>query len=190
MKVEDVPTTAIDEWLPQYQVSARYSILVRATPAQAYAALNQASFSDLTILRVLTRLRGYRLKSEKSAAADGSPTGRRYGSFLQLAAVPPKEVLVGIAGRFWRPDGGIVPNLSPAEFRDFRREGYAKAVWNFTLTSTAEGTRLSTETRVQTFGRAARLKFRAYWLVVGPFSGLIRGAMLREVRRRAEGTHL
>jgi hypothetical protein len=30
------------------------------------------------------------------------------------------------------------------------------------------------------------LKFRAYWLFVGPFSGVIRNAMLREAKRIAE----
>jgi len=94
--------------------------------------------------------------------------------------------VLGITGRFWRRDGGIVRGLTPAEFADFHREGYAKAVWNFSLTAADGGTRLRTETRVQTFGRSATVKFRAYWLVVRPFSGLIRGAMLHEVKRIAE----
>jgi hypothetical protein len=137
------------------------------------------------------RLRGYRLpQPEKSVASQTPATGRRYGSFLELAAVPQQEVQLGIAGRFWRPDGGLVPDLSPAEFQSFCRDGYAKAVWNFALARAACGTELSTETRVQTFGRSARFRFRAYWLVVGPFSRLIRGAMLREIKRIAESTEL
>jgi hypothetical protein len=39
---------------------------------------------------------------------------------------------------------------------------------------------------VLALGNSARRKFRAYWLVVGPFSGLIRKEMLREVKRQAE----
>jgi hypothetical protein len=69
---------------------------------------------------------------------------------------------------------------------DFHREGFAKAVWSFSLAPADGGTRLGTETRVQTFGRSATLKFRTYWLLVGPFSGLMRKAMLREVKRIAE----
>lgn len=176
----------IDEWLPQYQTAARYQIVVRASPEQTYAALAKANFSDLTIVRVLMRLRGYRLKANKLAAPEKPASGRRYGGFLELAEVPQQELLLGIAGRFWRPDGGVVHGLRPAEFRSFCREGYARAVWNFALTPIVEGTQLSTETRVQTFGRSARWKFRAYWLAVGPFSGLIRGAMLREIKYIAE----
>lgn len=174
---------AIDDWLPEYQVSATYSLLVRASAEKTYAALTHASFSDLAIVRGLMSLRGYRLGGGKPETE--APQGVR-GSFLELAAVPPREVVLGIAGRFWRHDGGVVRGLTPAEFADFRREGYAKAVWNFSLTPADDGTNLKTETRVQTFGRSASLKFRAYWLLVGPFSGLIRIAMLREVNRIAE----
>jgi hypothetical protein len=41
---------------------------------------------------------------------------------------------------------------------------------------------------VQTFGRAATVKFRLYWVIVSPFSGFMRTAMLREVKRIAEQT--
>ena len=39
--------------------------------------------------------------------------------------------------------------------------------------------RLSTETRIAAVDRRARRAFRAYWLVVGPFSALIRRQWLR-----------
>ena len=113
--------------------------------------------------------------------------GRRFGSFLELVANP-QEVVLGIVGRFWRPDGGIVRDLTADGFRDFRGMGYAKAVWNFYVSPVDGSSQLSTETRVQTFGRAATVKFRLYWLLVGPFSGLMRRAMLREVKRIAERT--
>jgi len=183
-----VTAARIDEWLPQYQVSARYTIFVRASPEQTYAALAKASFADLPIVRALMRLRGYRLNRDRGTGTEAPETGRQHGSFLELAAVPPQELLLGIAGRFWRPDGGIVRGLSCEAFSAFRRDGYARAVWNFALTPAAGGTQLSTETRVQTFGRSAGWKFRAYWLVVSPFSGLMRKAMLREIKRIAEST--
>lgn len=176
--------TAIDEWLPQYQVSASYSLLVHASDEKTFAALKHANFSDLPIVRGLMRMRGYRIvgsRVPKSKARDGVR-----GSFLDLAEVPKREVVLGIVGRFWRPDGGIVRGLTSAEFADFQRDGYAKAVWNFLLAPVDGGTQLSTETRVQTFGRAATVKFRTYWLFVGPFSGVIRKTMLREAQRIAE----
>lgn len=178
---------AIDEWLPQYQVSSCHSIFVHASDERTYAALRQASFSDLPIVRGLMRLRGYRIGRSGIPETDAQQ-GRR-GSFLELADVSKREVVLGIAGRFWRPDGGIIRGLTPAEFAGFHREGYARAAWNFSLTPADGGTELKTETRVQTFGRAATWKFRAYWFLVNPFSGLIRKAMLREVKRIAERTN-
>lgn len=44
---------------------------------------------------------------------------------------------------------------------------------------------LATETEVEADGRRAALAFRAYWLVVGPFSGLVRRDWLRAAGRRA-----
>jgi hypothetical protein len=177
----------IDEWLPEYQVSSQYSLAVGASAEQTYGALVRAKLVDLPIVRGLMRLRGYRL-SDKAATESQAPEQCRFGSFLKLAMIPQKEVVLGIVGRFWRPDGGIVRGLTPEEFRTFHRDGYARAVWNFSLSPQDGGTRVSTETRVQTFGLSATLKFRLYWLVVGPFSGLIRRTMLREIKRTAEGS--
>jgi len=48
----------------------------------------------------------------------------------------------------------------------------------------AGGARVSTETRVAAVDAEARRAFRRYWLVVGPFSALIRGRWLAAVRKR------
>ena len=176
--------TAIDEWLPQYQVGTSYSILVHASDEKTFAALKHANFSELPIVRILMRLRRHRIG--RGTVPEPEPRDNGRGSFLELAEVPQREVVLGIVGRFWRPDGGVVRGLTPAEFADFHREGYAKAVWSFSLAPADGGTQLTTETRVQTFGRSATLKFRAYWLLVGLFSGVIRKTMLREVKRIAE----
>jgi hypothetical protein len=176
----------IDEWLPEYKVAARYSLVIHASSETTYAALTKAKLADLPIVKGLMRLRGYRASAVEEAAPNQQKQGSTFGAFVQLATIPQKEVLLGIAGRFWRPDGGIVHGLTPEEFRLFRRDGCAKAVWSFSLSPANDGTLLTTETRVQTFGRPAHLKFRLYWLAVGAFSGLMRKAMLREVKRIAE----
>ena len=60
-------------------------------------------------------------------------------------------------------------------------------MWSFTVERESDAVpRLATETRVVAHGISARRKFRAYWLLVGPFSGLIRKEMLRLVKRNAE----
>ena len=63
----------------------------------------------------------------------------------------------------------------------------AVAVMNFLVEphASGRGTRLFTETRVRCLGRSSRRWFRLYWLVIRPFSGLLRRAMLSGIRARA-----
>ena len=176
----------LDELLPSYDVAARYDILVQASPADTAAALGQSDFSQARLTRLLLGLRtlGRRRPDEKS----GTQVERlRWAGFIELANVPKKEIVFGVVGRFWRPDGGVLTGLSAEEMIAFRTEGYAKAVWNFAGIAESERmTRFTTETRIQAFGRSARWKFRAYWVVVAPFSGIIRKEMLALVKRNAE----
>ena len=106
--------------------------------------------------------------------------------FVELARKENEEIVIGVVGRFWQLRSGIILGLSPQEILDFKAEDYSKALWNFHLTSRPpRQTLLLTETRVQTFGPAARRKFRLYWSLVGPFSGWIRKEMLRLIRIQA-----
>ena len=68
------------------------------------------------------------------------------------------------------------------EFLAYDRADTCKAIVDFRI---GAGT-LSTETRVHVADPASRRKFRRYWLVIRPFSGLIRIQLLRAARRRAE----
>jgi hypothetical protein len=82
---------------------------------------------------------------------------------------------------------GRCMELAAEDFAGFSRSGHAKVAWNFKLRAeTPESTLLSTETRIKCFGKTALWKFRIYWSVVGPFSGLIRKAILQQVKTEAE----
>src|SRR5436189_73997 len=107
------------------------------------------------------------------------------GGFLRLGEREGREVALGLVGRFWMPSGGRV-KVRPDAFGDFGESGNAKVVWTFAVEPLGTGTtRLVTETRVQCLDAASRRRFRLYWLVVRPFSGLIRHAMLGAVAREA-----
>jgi hypothetical protein len=106
--------------------------------------------------------------------------------FGQLAEEPGREVVFGITGRFWRPVGNLLP-FRQEDFSGPVPPGLARAVWNFSVWELTTGrTLLSTETRVVCGDTASRLKFRAYWLFIRPFSGLIRRVMLNAIRRESE----
>jgi hypothetical protein len=106
--------------------------------------------------------------------------------FGRLAEEPGREVVLGVSGKFWRPIG----NVERFDRDSFSRPvppGMAQAVWNFRVAPSGnQRTILSTETRVTCGDAASRRKFRLYWLVIRPFSGLIRLIMLRAVKEAVE----
>jgi hypothetical protein len=107
--------------------------------------------------------------------------------FTRLAEQRPTELVIGLEGRFWRPDGDL-RTPPPATFATTAPAlGTARAVWNIALATNPDGTtKLTTETRVLCADGTARRRFLPYWFVVRPGSGIIRRFMLRAVRRTAE----
>ena len=176
----------IDEFLTDYDFCASYDIHIRASPSVVYERLFWLDFNEVWINRLLETVRTGKLVSPSRLAMTLSQRVQGTG-FVMLAEVPNEELLVGIAGRFWRPDGGRCFDLTVGDFVEFARPGYAKVAWNFSLRAdSSEGTILSTETRTKCFGPAARWKFGIYWFLIYPFSCLIRKTILNRVKRDAE----
>ncbi len=174
--------TLADRFLPSYDVVMRHERRVTVAPPAAWAALHRADLARSPLTRALLVLRGLR---RPGATRRMTLATLVEAGFLPLGEQPEHEVAFGLVGRFWTPSGGRV-RVTPAEFRDFARPGYAKVVWTFAVHGEAPGmTRLATETRVGCTDAASRRRFRVYWLAVRPFSSLIRRAMLGAVAREA-----
>lgn len=176
----------IDDFLPNCDFRATYQIGIDAPTSVVYQCLLQSDFSDVWLVRFLMSLRSGKWLPRKRIPRNLHQRLKGTG-FVVLAEVPAEELVIGVAGRFWRPDGGRCMGLTADDFAGFCRPGYGKVAWNFKLRSDSpESTVLSTETRIQCFGWAALWKFRLYWSLVGPFSGLIRKAILKQVKIEAE----
>jgi len=178
--------SGIDAFLPKYDFRAAYQISINAPSSTVYECLLHSDFSDLWLTRLFMTLRtGRRMPRHRP----GDLRQRLQGTgFVILEEIADDELVIGIAGRFWRPDGGRCMDLTAADFMEFSRPGYAKVAWNFRLRAESpESTILSTETRIQCLGPRALWKFGIYWSLVGPFSGLIRKAILQQVKTKAEG---
>ncbi len=167
----------IDDFMPTYDIASRHTRLVQASPQKLYPALKALDLRRSTLIVGLFRLRG--LPSD--ALSYG---GLERMGFTPLAEQPPHEIVLGLVGQFWRIAGGIV-RVPPGEFRDFRQPGYAQAAWNMSLTPLGDRTLLATETRVRCTDGASLRRFRLYWSLIGPFSGLIRTEMLRLASQQA-----
>ena len=186
----------LDSWMPSYDVAARYSIPIAASPAQVYAALMATDFSRPWVVRGLmgVRLIPALLRSPVTTwqrlfrppgRARASLTNLEHSDFILLQELPPREIVMGITGRFWTLAAEIV-RIPPERFRESLPVGLAQAAWNFEITETPDGAELGTETRVRCADPATSRKFRRYWRLVAPGSGLIRHALLGQVRQEAE----
>jgi hypothetical protein len=169
----------IDEFLSQYDVAKRYQIDIQASVEAVYPTVRQLDFGNSALIRWLFKFRG--LPQDCSNLEGLKKTG-----FVILAEEPPREMVLGLVGRFWRLAGDI-QNIEVQEFQAFNRPGYAKAVWNFSLQPADENiTRLSTETRICCTDKISLRKFRFYWYFIGPFSGFIRKEILKAIKRKVE----
>jgi hypothetical protein len=176
-----VSLAALDEFLPEYQFSERHALAIDATPARIDAAFREVSIADLPVARALWWAR-------RLGKPYGEPTRPFVGGEVPgvvLDDVPDEGIVLGLTGQFWRVRGGRrdpAPPRTADEFLAYARPDTCKAVIDFRIGDR----RFSTETRVHVSDPTARTKFRRYWYVVRPFSGLIRILFLRATRRRAE----
>ncbi len=180
-----VAVPALERVLPRFDVAKRHRLEIAAPASAVWKALDRHEFAASGIGRLLMALRGY--GPRRTGSAKPGTLAERLGrfGFVALERVEGREVVFGIAGRFWLPRGGL-RRLTREEFLGFAEEGFVKAVWNLEVRERGgESSELLTETRVLCFGGAARRRFRAYWALIEPFSGLTRRAMLRAISREA-----
>ncbi|MCW5893404.1 MAG: hypothetical protein KIT14_23055 [bacterium] len=174
----------LDDLLPRWDVRSRHQLDVGAPVADTWDALTEDDIlSGSFITGLLLRLRG--LGTKRGALRDTmGATG-----FSILVERPGREIVLGIAGRFWAlRETQALRRLPDADtFRRFAEPGWAKAAMTIRLEPLAErSTRVVTETRVACCDAAAGRRFSWYWMLIGPFSGLIRWEMLHGLRRAAE----
>ena len=153
---------ALDELMPRYDFVERHRVRVDAPASRVDRALRELTLADVPVVRALFALRGL---PRRGRVLDVIAARGRV-----LEDVPGEGVVLGLRGQFWRLRGGDDGGAAATAVADFR----------------AAGGGLSTETRVHVPDPGARRRFRRYWLVVRPFSGLIRILVLRAAKRRAE----
>lgn len=158
---------AIDDWLPRYDVHERHEIDLPVPPERALELVLSLPAASDPIVRLLFGARGMIARDE---SLERFFLAHR---FVVLSRAP-TEFVAGAVGAVWRPRGGLVHLDGADAWRKADVPGTIKAAVDFRAEPAATGSRLSTETRVLASDARARRAFRLYWLVVGPFSALIR----------------
>ncbi len=163
----------LDRVFPQWDFRERHATRVDAPPERVFDAVRKVTLAEMGTFRVLARLRGIRAPADRPVLELATP------AWSLLAEDPGRELVLGAVGQPSRARGGARP---AGDVRSFALPGYVKMAISWRL----DAATLSTETRMLATNEAARRKFRRYWLVIRPFSGLIRRVWLRAIKRRAQ----
>ena len=180
----------IDRFLPRSDVRSCYETVIEAPPEVAYRAAMELDLAESLPVKALLTLRTLpRLWTGGGPPARGPLTIRTLtgSDFVVLGEETDEEIVIGVVGRFWKANSGIRP-VEAEHFTQFEQPGYAKAAMNVRVRPHRDGATLTTETRVLCTDESSRSKFKLYWALIGPFSGFIRGEMLRAIKREAEGS--
>jgi hypothetical protein len=166
----------LSDTLPEFHFRERHE-RHDASADQVFTAIREVTLDEMPLGRLLMRLRGIRSDTSKPLLAEMQRVG-----FQFAAEEPNRELVFAAIGQPWKLLGGRRPPGAWTDFRTFAEPGYAKMAFNFRL----DGATLSTETRVLLTDSRRRRAFLRYWLIIRPFSGLIRRVWLRAIARRAD----
>jgi len=181
---------SLNDWLPEYDFREYHQRVVQASPDEVYCAIPgldmRRSWLTISLLR-LRELPGRLARRDFRSTGFGHTLEDLLAlGFIILHEEPPRELVFGLVGRFWGLNPSI-DKIAPDEFGSFDRPGHAKVAANFLVRPQGHGRCLvSTETRILALDAAARRRFRFYWGLIRPFSGLIRREWLRIIQQQAE----
>jgi hypothetical protein len=195
----------IDQFLPGFDLSVVHSDVLRAPAAECFAAARELDLFQAPLVRLLL---GVRALPQRAA---GAMRGRRTATapqasrctfrlqdmvdlgWILLGETPDVEMVLGQVSRPWKPVAAAAgAPTTPGQFTKFHEPGFAKIATSLRIDPYGnDSSILTVETRVAITDDESRRRFSRYWVLVGPFSSLIRRMALRllansfDDRRRA-----
>lgn len=176
-------TMTLTEAMPRSRFAERHTLDIDASPEQVWAALTELPWNQLRVTWPLMLIRGMGRPHWA-----GEQQVIRHGPVKLMRVDPPRYAVSASIGRPWklRPTPGPEP-ADLEDIRDFDEPGWLKFGMDFTLQALPSGrTRIVTMTLCEPTDELARRRFRPYWVLIRPFSGLIRRDMLRAIAARAQ----
>lgn len=170
----------IDQYLPRYTFSHRYTTVVRCGDiGRVYDIARDVDLSRSRVIPLLFRLRGLPHGQWRARAFCAAMR------WTELAQTPPTEFLIA----YWRggPDNRNRRIDNVRQFCDALPGATQKVGFTFRFRQLdARRVEVDTETRVLCIGARSRFAFFCYWVLIKPFSGLVRREILRLIKREAE----
>jgi hypothetical protein len=182
--VSPTPVLAVqlDDWMPDPAVRTRHRRRAAAPASALWAAAGELRLSDT---RTLGRLVRWRIP--------GTPPGQ---TFRGLLAEYPFVVLdegerwslSGLCGRIWTFSRDYPRLDGPEAFRAWDEPGTVRVLFGHWVEDDGAGaSAIVSEARVEPVDRAAEVRLRSLWVVVGVFERLIGAESLETAVARAEG---
>ncbi len=168
--------TLIEKYLPEYTFKEYHEIVVNSSIENVYEIAKDFDLSKSKMIKCLFKIRGLptrRLNLQHFINDIG---------FTSLEQIYTNEILIGFWSRF-----KIVKIQNHEDFVHNSISPWIKVVWNFQFEKIEENkTKVSTETRVLCVTKITKFTFGFYWLIIKPFSGLIRIQMLKIIKNESE----
>ncbi len=187
----------LDLYLPQYDVTETHAVIVDADTDVTWQSIRRSDLSRSAVIRVLLDLRSFPnrmrrfLKGQRGEVARPPLTLTDMGraGFVLLGERPGQEIAFGTVVQPWKAvtDDKPALQLDADGFAAFDTPGYVKVAFNIRVVPYgSERALITTETRTAATDPTSLRRFARYWLLVGPFSALIRQLTLRIVKSDAE----
>jgi hypothetical protein len=172
----------LDAWLPDPTVRTFHCRRADASPAALWA---QAQSIRLADTRTLGRLVRWRIP--------GVPPERTYDQLFRsypfvVLEEGERHLVSGLCGRIWTLTRDYPALDGPADFAAWAEPGTVRVLFAHWARAAADGTaELCSEARVEPVDRAAAIRLRALWTLVGGFEPLVASEPLAVAARRAAG---
>lgn len=175
------------KWLPAAAFSEHHRAAVTGEPSQIIAALLGFDDGKDPIVRFMLQLREAPIRLWDGLGGRSGLRGRPRFGLHEFTILEQGEMhlVLGLCGRFWRPDFGLVEIRDAQDFAAFDRPGVARLVMVFTVENSLGGVavqQLVTETHVHCPDRRSQMFFMPYWWAIRLGSGFIRRRILYQIR--------
>ncbi|MEV3901522.1 hypothetical protein AB0K11_04290 [Mycobacterium sp. NPDC050551] len=194
MTMSDASELLIDSSMPLFDTVITEHIVVRARPADTFAAVSALDLltvhSPLLILSMWLRGLPARLSGQAASPMPKLVIGPDMGlpGWTFLGQRPNRELAFGAVGRFWQP---VIEwrDVSAADFGAFDEPGWGKIAASLSVQPYGASAALVTyECRTLTTDPDSRRRFLRYWRLIRPFAGHVLRVTLRQIAENAEAS--
>ncbi|MBI6548246.1 hypothetical protein [Xenorhabdus lircayensis] len=156
---------------------------INAPAREMIQAVKNFEMSDDLFINTLSRIRNLPVNLLQNISNSNKTQNHNFGlKTFTILDENDHEISMGLTGRFWQADLGIIHQPNFESFIRFNDNKSAKLVLRFWVKENPNGHRsLVTETFTFCPDKKIQKIFTLYWLIIRPASGFIRKRMLSTI---------